>query len=99
MTDVEWLAPPNTPIENKLSQTDFQKRTELLAEFVYWFFDSFIIHLIRTNFYATETAVYKNRVFYFRHDVWRQISLPSISKLQETMLVNIPKVMSASAND
>jgi len=96
---MEWLAPPNTPIENKLSQTDFQKRTELLAEFVYWFFDSFIIHLIRTNFYATETAVYKNRVFYFRHDVWRQISLPSISKLQETMLVNIPKVMSASSND
>jgi len=92
ITDIPWLAPPTASTTAKLSLTDFRKRTELLAEFVYWFFDSIVVHLIRTNFYATETSVYKNRVLYFRHDVWRSISTPSISKLQENMLTRISRV-------
>jgi hypothetical protein len=63
-----------------------------MEEFVYWLFDSFIIHLIRTNFYVTETSVHKNRVFYFRHDIWREISSPSINELKQNMLEEVPKV-------
>lgn len=92
ITDIPWLAPPTASATAKLSLTDFKKRTELLAEFVYWFFDSIVVHLIRTNFYATETSVHKNRVLYFRHDVWRSISTPSISKLQENMLTRVSRV-------
>ena len=81
----------------KLSLSDFNKRTELLSEFLYWLFDSIVIHLIRTNFYVTETAVHKNRVFYFRHDVWKEISSPSIAKLKESMLDEISKVVLSEA--
>jgi telomerase reverse transcriptase len=92
ITDIPWLAPANTSPGIKLSRSDFNKRTELFSEFIYWLFDSIIIHLIRTNFYVTETAVHRNRVFYFRHDIWRQISAPSITKLKHTMLAPITKV-------
>lgn len=92
ITDIPWLAPANTLPISKLSRSDFNKRTEFLSEFLYWLFDSIIIHLIRTNFYVTETAVHRNRVFYFRHDIWRQISAPSITKLKHTMLHPITKV-------
>jgi telomerase reverse transcriptase len=94
ISDISWLAPPSSqPTTAKLSLTDFKKRTELMEEFIYWLFDSVVIHLIRTNFYVTETAVHKNRVFYFRHDIWREISSPSINTLKENMLEAIPKVV------
>ncbi|KAJ1344419.1 hypothetical protein BSLG_000979 [Batrachochytrium salamandrivorans] len=32
-----------------------------------------IITGIKTNFYATDTAPYKNRVFYFRHEMWGRV--------------------------
>lgn len=65
-----------------MSRTDFNKRRELLQEFVYYLFDSFLIPLIRSNFHVTESNVHKNRLFYFRHDVWRLLFEPSISRLK-----------------
>lgn len=67
---------------SKMSITDFNKRKELLAEFVYYIFDSFLIPLIRSNFHVTESNVHRNRLFYFRHDVWRAISEPAMSALK-----------------
>jgi hypothetical protein len=93
ISDIPWLVPANTSPTSKMSLPDFRKRTQLFEEFIYWLFDSFIIHLLRTNFYVTETAVHKNRVFYFRHDIWRRISTPSISKLKESMLTEVSKVI------
>jgi telomerase reverse transcriptase len=92
ISDIPWLAPANNSTTSKMSRPDFEKRVQLFEEFIYWLFDSFIIHLLRSNFYVTETAVHKNRVFYFRHDIWRRISTPSISKLKESMLTEVSKV-------
>lgn len=92
ISDIPWLAPANHSPTSKMSRPDFEKRVQLFEEFIYWLFDSFIIHLLRSNFYVTETAVHKNRVFYFRHDIWRRISTPSISKLKESMLTEVSKV-------
>ena len=55
-------------------------------EFLYYVFDSFLIPLIRTNFYVTESNVNRNQLFYFRHDVWRTLSEPSLSQLKLSML-------------
>ena len=74
----------------QISQSDKVKRTELLAEFLYWLFDSFIIPLISRHFYATEASIQKSqKIFYFRHDIWQKLSEPFIAKLKRTMLVNI----------
>jgi telomerase reverse transcriptase len=65
-----------------MSKTDETKRRQLLAEFIYWLFDSFIIPLLRSHFYITESGVDRNRVFYFRHDVWKKLSEPALDRLK-----------------
>jgi len=68
-----------------MSVSDFNKRKELLAEFVYYLFDSVLIPLIRSNFHITESNVHRNRLFYFRHDVWKAVSEPAMAALRGTM--------------
>jgi telomerase reverse transcriptase len=57
---------------------------------VYWVFDSFLMPLIRSNFYVTESNADRNRLFYFRHDVWRRLTEPSLAGLKESMFDEIP---------
>jgi telomerase reverse transcriptase len=77
-----WLQPAKC--SGKMSQSDFQKRKEILAELVYYVFDSFLIPLIRSNFHVTESNVHRNRLFYFRHDVWRQLTEPTFAELKSS---------------
>lgn len=68
------------------------KRIEIFLEFVYWLFDSFLIPLIRTNFHVTESNAHRNRLFYFRHDVWRMLSEPALTTLRLNMFEELPNV-------
>ncbi|EDP48298.1 Telomerase reverse transcriptase [Aspergillus fumigatus] len=69
----------------KLSLSDLHKRTELLHEFIYYIFDSILIPLIRSNFYVTESQIYRNQLFYFRHDVWRHLTLQPLATFKTTL--------------
>jgi telomerase reverse transcriptase len=73
-----------------MSRTDFEKRKELLAEFVYFLFDSFLIPLVRSNFHVTESNNDKNRLFFFRLDVWHKITARSFDKLKKNMYEELP---------
>jgi telomerase reverse transcriptase len=84
--DIAWLAPPKHQSGDNLSRTDLEKRSEMVAEVVYYIFDSFLIPLIRAHFYVTESGAFRNQLFYFRHDVWQQMSKPALNMLKETML-------------
>jgi telomerase reverse transcriptase len=64
-----------------MCRTEFLKRKELFHEYLYYIFDSFLIPLIHSHFHVTESNVHKNRLFYFRHDVWRTLSEPSLTAL------------------
>ncbi len=57
----------------------------MFSEFLYYIFDSLLIPLIRANFHATESNVFRYRLFYFRHDVWRSIAEPALTSLKITM--------------
>lgn len=81
---MSWLSLPHQK-EHKMAQSDFAKRKELLAEFVYWLFDSFLIPLVRSNFHVTESNVHRNRLFYFRHDVWQKLCEPALEEFKTTM--------------
>lgn len=83
---VGWLVPPQVECEAKLSRSDFFKRRELLAELLYYLFDSFLIPLIRSHFRVTESNVHRNRLFYFRHDVWIAMCEPALTSLKAKML-------------
>lgn len=87
--DVAWLSPPGISLTQRLSMSDTNKRFQLLAEMVYYLIDSLLIPLLRTNFHVTESAAHRNRLFYFRHDVWRRLSEPAITSLKLNMLQEI----------
>jgi len=87
---IVWLRPAKS--SGKMSQSDFEKRKEMLAELVYYVFDSFIIPLIRSNFHVTESNVHRNRLFYFRHDIWRRLTEPTIAELKSTMFEEMKPV-------
>ncbi|CCU74861.1 telomerase reverse transcriptase [Blumeria hordei DH14] len=86
--NIEWLG--SSTYNQKLCQSDYSKRSDLFQEFIYFIFDSILIPLIRTNFYVTESNLHRNQIFYFRHDVWRLITEPTMSSLKINLFKEIP---------
>ncbi|KJX95147.1 telomerase reverse transcriptase like protein [Zymoseptoria brevis] len=86
VTDVEWLSPPGIDATHKLCPSDYAKRKELMAELLYYLFDSFLVPLIRGHFHVTESSMPRNQLFYFRHDVWKEMSEPALNSLKLNML-------------
>ena len=68
------------------------KRKEIYLEFLYYIFDSFVIPLIRSNFHVTESGTHRNRLFYFRHDIWRAMTEPALTNLKLSTFHEIPTV-------
>ncbi|KAI9890005.1 MAG: hypothetical protein M1814_004521 [Vezdaea aestivalis] len=86
ITRIPWLSPPGIARSCKISLSDFNKRREIFLEFLHFIFESITIPLLRTNFYITESQIHgKNRLFFYRHDIWQQISEPAISTIQLSM--------------
>ena len=83
---IQWLAPPKIDPVAKLGRSDFDKRRELLAEILYYLFDSFLIPLIRGTFHVTESSFNRNQLFYFRHDVWRHMTESALGLLKANNL-------------
>ncbi|KAM9575855.1 telomerase reverse transcriptase [Guaruba guarouba] len=48
-------------------------REELLAKFLYWLMDTYVIELLKSFFYVTETTFQKNLLFYYRKFVWGKL--------------------------
>ncbi|MCJ1247012.1 hypothetical protein MMC30_004223 [Trapelia coarctata] len=86
---INWLAPPKLDPSLQMSQTDHQKRKEILLEFLYYIFDSIVIPLIRSNFHVTESNAHRNRLFFFRHDLWRACTEPSLTTIKLSMFEEI----------
>ncbi|KAJ5356035.1 reverse transcriptase [Penicillium concentricum] len=90
ITSLPWLEPPqvqttSSETRSKIALSDLHKRTELLHEFMFWIFDSVLIPLIRSHFYVTESQTHRNRLFYFRHDLWQQLTQQPFGDLKATM--------------
>ena len=81
--------PTNINPSTKPALSDTQKRKEIFMEFLYYVFDSLLIPLIRSNFHVTESNVHQNRLFYFRHDVWRSLTEPAMSTFKLSMFEEI----------
>lgn len=86
---MEWLVPLNISPDARAAPTDMRKRTDLFLEFLYYIFDSILIPLLRSNFHITESAVHKNHLFYFRHDVWRAMAEPAMTTIKLNLFKEI----------
>ena len=87
-----WLTPAHVNRSTKVADSDIRKRREILLEFLYYLFDSLLIPLIRSNFHVTESNVHQNRIFYFRHDIWRSLTEPAIASFKLSMYEEIKTV-------
>ncbi|RXW18136.1 hypothetical protein EST38_g7715 [Candolleomyces aberdarensis] len=90
--DCEWLMPPGekAKAQGRVCVSDSLKRRELLEEFMFWYFDGFLMPLLKTTFYITDSSAYKNRILYFRQDNWQTLCAPLLNRLLENMFVKIP---------
>ncbi len=88
ISDVGWLHDARC---KKVTKEEDLHRRALLAELVYFLFDSFLMPLLRTTFYSTEAQRYRYRVLYFRQDDWMTLSGPLLDRLKESLFQHVPK--------
>ncbi|KAL4243808.1 Telomerase reverse transcriptase [Abortiporus biennis] len=93
-SECDWLMPDGSKAMKQLrvSVTDSLKRTELLQDFIFWYFDGFLIPLLRTTFYVTESSAFRNKVLYFRQDDWATLCKPLIEKLSSNTFQKVDSV-------
>ncbi|XP_066041108.1 telomerase reverse transcriptase isoform X3 [Chamaea fasciata] len=48
-------------------------REELLAKFLYWLMGTYVVELLRSFFYVTETMFQKNMLFFYRKFIWGKL--------------------------
>lgn len=72
VTDVGWLHTTNDGTHGKRVQnpTDLSFRHEKLMRLLIWMFRGVLLPLLAQNFYVTEGNLHKNKVFFFRREVW-----------------------------
>ncbi|CCM03069.1 uncharacterized protein FIBRA_05189 [Fibroporia radiculosa] len=93
ITECEWLAPEGgaARAQRRVSVTDALKRRELLEEFLFWYFDSFLLPLLKTTFYVTESSALRRRILYFRQDDWSTLCAPLVDKLSSDTFQKMDK--------
>ena len=54
-TACDWLGPSNHKA-TRVSESDMRKRRELLEEFVFWYFDGFLVPLLKVRIWVMGEA-------------------------------------------
>jgi len=49
------------------------ERLRLLAKVLCWLINAYVMPLIKSYFYVTDSATYRNRMFYYRKSLWKKI--------------------------
>ncbi|KAI8510175.1 hypothetical protein Bbelb_126030 [Branchiostoma belcheri] len=75
LNDCDWLKLDSN------TQQEFQTRTALLHKFVWWLFNNFVINILRSYFYITETTTHKNQLLYYRSYVWKILKARATEQL------------------
>lgn len=72
VSSCKWLKDKGS--ENKhIPLSRSLKQQELLAQFLWWFVAKYLMVVLKTFFYITESGTHRQRVFYYRKPVWRKI--------------------------
>ena len=71
------------------------RRTAHAHALVYWLLEELVLPLLRTTFYATETAAFRQRVLYFRQDAWARVSAPLVARLRARVFERVPDAAGA----
>lgn len=72
---------------------EHRRREEVLATFLCWLMGTYVVELLRSFFYVTETTFQKNRLFFYRKTVWSQlqsIGIRCVSAPRACVLLCVP---------
>ncbi|MBW0481940.1 hypothetical protein O181_021655 [Austropuccinia psidii MF-1] len=65
------------------------KSRQMLQDFTWWFYFLFVAELIKNTFFITESAIFRNRILYFRLDDWERICHPLVDHLKTILFYKI----------
>lgn len=86
---MQWTKPSDETSHPSTSESLYEK--SLVEKWVYWIFVHFLIPILQHNFYITERAGHKNRIFYYRRSVWAKIRKLAIGEMKSTIFEVLPE--------
>uniref|UniRef100_A0A2K5RDW0 Telomerase reverse transcriptase n=1 Tax=Cebus imitator TaxID=2715852 RepID=A0A2K5RDW0_CEBIM len=89
--DCAWLR--RSPGLGNVPAAEHRLREEILAKFLHWLLGVYVVELLRSFFYVTETTFQKNRLFFYRKSVWSK--LQSIGIRQHLQRVQLRELSDA----
>ncbi|XP_054434195.1 telomerase reverse transcriptase [Pteronotus mesoamericanus] len=69
--DCAWLC--RNPGGRCVPAAEHHLREAILAKFLCWLMGTYVVELLKSFFYVTETTFQKNQLFFFRKSVWSQL--------------------------
>ena len=86
----QWLKSEGC-VNKRTPLSESLKQKEILGQFVWWFVRRYLMVILKSFFYITESALHRNRVFYYRKPVWKIISNYGVQSLQGDVLEPLTK--------
>lgn len=59
--------------KSRVPAEEHRMRERILAMFLFWLMDTYVVELLRSFFYITETTFQKNQLFFYRKSVWSKL--------------------------
>ncbi|XP_045855832.1 telomerase reverse transcriptase isoform X2 [Meles meles] len=66
--DCAWLR--GSPGARSVPAAEHRRREGVLARLLCWLMGTYVVELLRSFFYVTETTFQKNRLFFYRKSIW-----------------------------
>ncbi|GAB1298361.1 Telomerase reverse transcriptase [Apodemus speciosus] len=71
--DCHWLRSSPAVRKDCVPAAEHRLRERILAMFLFWLMDTYVVQLLGSFFYITETTFQKNRLFFYRKSVWSKL--------------------------
>ncbi|KAJ1985288.1 Telomerase reverse transcriptase [Dimargaris verticillata] len=84
LTDCTWLGTAQSTARHA-TPLERQRRTQILASFLWWLMEGFVIPLVANCFYVTDAAETRQQLLYYRHDDWKRWTRAPLAHLLATM--------------
>uniref|UniRef100_A0A8C5QU59 Telomerase reverse transcriptase n=1 Tax=Leptobrachium leishanense TaxID=445787 RepID=A0A8C5QU59_9ANUR len=84
--DCSWIRLKSTRF---VSVSEHVLREQNLSKFIYWLMNTYVAQLLKSFFYITETLFQKNKLFFFRKELWKRIQNIGLRKHFENVQLRL----------
>ena len=70
----------------------FVAHQKMVRQWLLWMVNELVIPLIRNHFYVTESTMYRNKIFFYRKPLWKQIvDVDMANRVEDGMYCSLPR--------